>query len=334
MKLTFLNIGFGESVLAETDTGSILIDAGLDRGCVYDGRSHVRPADYLEQAGIRKIDVVVSTHIHSDHILGLPEVVRRFPVGELWVNALSPCKSPRFVPEDFREDDSSRISAEELRQYSLLLEICREKDIPVRELSQYEKKSAAGFSISVLSPSRQGQEKYREKLSRLQRTTDQNEFRALSAEISAESNENSAALLLDGRKSGGFRALMTADLSKEFAIPMREHPELFRAELLKAPHHGNPNCLPPGFFKTVSPDMVFLCASWDRRYGCPGLSFLKKAGEYFDAAGKKRAILCSDSLQIPPFLFSGGSRIATEVWNDSISDRLFYRLIKKRNSDE
>ncbi len=39
--------------------------------------------DYLKQAGITEIDLVISTHPHEDHIGGLISVLENFPVGEV-----------------------------------------------------------------------------------------------------------------------------------------------------------------------------------------------------------------------------------------------------------
>ena len=38
----------------------------------------------LERRGLDHIDVVVSTHIHEDHVCGLLPVLERFTPGELW----------------------------------------------------------------------------------------------------------------------------------------------------------------------------------------------------------------------------------------------------------
>jgi competence protein ComEC len=54
----------------------MLIDAGT-----YEAGPVI--ADWLKNKGISKIDVVVSTHPHSDHIGGLPYILKRFKIGVL-----------------------------------------------------------------------------------------------------------------------------------------------------------------------------------------------------------------------------------------------------------
>ena len=74
----FIDVGQGDSVLVHSDTHAVLIDAGppaATQGIV----------NYLEQLGIRTLDYVVATHPHNDHIGGMPGVLDRFWVRELWM---------------------------------------------------------------------------------------------------------------------------------------------------------------------------------------------------------------------------------------------------------
>ena len=69
----FLNVGQGDSILIEYENESMLIDAGeSDQGEVV--------TDYLQNQGISKLEYVVATHPHSDHIGGIDEVLNNFQV--------------------------------------------------------------------------------------------------------------------------------------------------------------------------------------------------------------------------------------------------------------
>lgn len=82
LKVTFLDVGMGDSVLIEfpNDT-TMLIDAGSGgiEGFADIGRSVVAP--YLWNKGIRRIDAVIGTHFHEDHMGGLLYILKNFDTG-------------------------------------------------------------------------------------------------------------------------------------------------------------------------------------------------------------------------------------------------------------
>ncbi|OPY11350.1 MAG: ComEC family competence protein [Syntrophus sp. PtaB.Bin001] len=66
----------------------MLVDGGGVYGEGFDiGRSVVAP--FLWHEGIGKIDVVVLTHAHTDHLGGLPFLLENFRVREVWSNGES-----------------------------------------------------------------------------------------------------------------------------------------------------------------------------------------------------------------------------------------------------
>lgn len=89
LKLTFLDVGQGNCALIQLPEGkSILIDGGGFEGSSFDvGRYVVAP--FLLREKIRKIDVLILTHPHPDHLNGLIYILKNFPVGEIWTNGES-----------------------------------------------------------------------------------------------------------------------------------------------------------------------------------------------------------------------------------------------------
>ena len=71
IKVTVLNVGQADSILIQSDTKTVLIDAGEQK---------VDVANQLQSKGIGQIDLVVATHPHADHIGGMEEVVNHFNI--------------------------------------------------------------------------------------------------------------------------------------------------------------------------------------------------------------------------------------------------------------
>ncbi|MGZ6126046.1 MAG: ComEC/Rec2 family competence protein, partial [Myxococcales bacterium] len=87
MTITFLAVGQGDSAVVQFPGGAaMLVDAGGDLrwpGRFDPGARDIAPA--LAELGIRKLDVAVLTHPHPDHAGGMPAVLDRVAVGELWM---------------------------------------------------------------------------------------------------------------------------------------------------------------------------------------------------------------------------------------------------------
>jgi competence protein ComEC len=85
LKLTFFSIGQGESTLVTLPDGKrMLIDGGgsLREGGMDVGERLLAPA--LWYMGVDRIDYMVLSHPHPDHLKGLKFIAANFKVGEFW----------------------------------------------------------------------------------------------------------------------------------------------------------------------------------------------------------------------------------------------------------
>ena len=72
--------GGQSTLLVDTAThASLLVDTGWPTP---DGRDASRIQAAMRDAGITRIDHLVITHFHVDHVGGVPELVKRVPIGE------------------------------------------------------------------------------------------------------------------------------------------------------------------------------------------------------------------------------------------------------------
>jgi competence protein ComEC len=79
LKVYFVDVEGGQSTLFVTPAGqSLLIDTGWQGN---EGRDADRIVAVAKRAGLSKIDYVLLTHYHEDHVGGVPQLVARIPVG-------------------------------------------------------------------------------------------------------------------------------------------------------------------------------------------------------------------------------------------------------------
>jgi competence protein ComEC len=82
LALHFLDVGQGDAAAIRTPGGHwILVDGGPVGPSSDAGRSVVVP--FLRRHGVRKLDAVVLSHAHADHLGGFPSVLDRIPAGEV-----------------------------------------------------------------------------------------------------------------------------------------------------------------------------------------------------------------------------------------------------------
>jgi beta-lactamase superfamily II metal-dependent hydrolase len=79
--VTFIDVGQGDSILIESPDGQIAL---IDGGSAGSGA-----LTYLQNRGIKSIDIMIATYPGGDHIGGLSEVLDAMPVRKVFTNAQS-----------------------------------------------------------------------------------------------------------------------------------------------------------------------------------------------------------------------------------------------------
>ncbi len=79
LKVNYIDVGQGDSIFIQLpNKENMLIDAGE----AYESENVI---NYLNNLGIKKIDYVVGTHPHTDHIGGLERVINTFDIGSIYM---------------------------------------------------------------------------------------------------------------------------------------------------------------------------------------------------------------------------------------------------------
>ncbi|MBD5585905.1 MBL fold metallo-hydrolase [Clostridium botulinum] len=77
LKVHYIDVGQGDSILVQTKDKNILIDAGTRK-------SSDNLISYLKKQHIKKLDYVIATHPHEDHIGGMPKVIEEFEISNFY----------------------------------------------------------------------------------------------------------------------------------------------------------------------------------------------------------------------------------------------------------
>ncbi len=134
LRLDFFSVGQGEaSLITFPDGKRMLVDGGgsFREGGLDPGERLLAPAFW--RRGIDRLDYLVLTHPHPDHLNGLLFLARNFPVGEFWESGI--------------HDGSSN--------YLALKKLLQEKGVPIRRIDATSKPiSLGGVIFETLSPRR------------------------------------------------------------------------------------------------------------------------------------------------------------------------------------
>jgi len=124
----FISVGQGDSTLVTKGDTAVLIDAGGSYSGADTGRFIVGP--HLLHRGITSLDLVVITHTHPDHIGGMPFILDRFEVKEVWTN----------------------VESDKGRYFDDVLRITKRKSIPVKTVGLGDDCMLDTIGIGVLNP--------------------------------------------------------------------------------------------------------------------------------------------------------------------------------------
>ncbi len=273
MKLTFVNVGYGEAILLECPDPAfpggcftMLIDGGGADPSEFLGNTTGRIPlhEYLKARALSHLDLVVNTHPHEDHVSGLLPAAEAIPVRELW--QILP---PAFCREGMRELDVSLARSRSQEKFlhalndcaalSRLVEDAGGRVLRVRPGKQGE--LCEGLRYTILGPSEEKLRDLEARCAALYAEADEEAFLEKLNALDAQLNNRSVILLLE---YGETRILLPGDTN--LAGYEGLDPELLKADLFKVGHHGQRDGADEKLLQAVQARVVVCCANSDRLY--------------------------------------------------------------------
>lgn len=127
LQVHFIDLGNADCILVRQGEHNLLIDAG-------DVGDEKEIVDYLDRHGVKKLDLVIATHPHADHIGEMAAVLDRYPVD---------CFIMAFMPEG--KEPTTNV-------YRKMLQVLDEKDIPLEEAEPGHVYTLGTAQLQILAP--------------------------------------------------------------------------------------------------------------------------------------------------------------------------------------
>lgn len=313
MKMHFINVGYGEAIFVERNGFTILIDGGTNRPEEYECPGCIRVTEYLESLGVNQIDLVIITHIHDDHIGGITDIIRNFPVKQVWIN-VKPGKMVMDMVERFESvidgNLSSTLFRNALASYGEIYDACEHRGIPFFQKGTEDGglTLAEGFEIEILTPHKALQKEVLALFSMLLEEKDPGKAEALFRAIDQGGNRSSISLRI---KAGKAAALLSGDKVDGWEEIYKQRGNTLESQILKLTHHGQRDGMPSAMVELSQPEIFVVCTSADKRFHSAHPDVVERAEVFLREKGKSGGVYITGCLQ--PDLDA--------AWNEKPEDR-------------
>ena len=331
MQITIINVGYGDAILFQSSGGvTALLDGGSALESEFSGDPYrIRAADYLRRENVTKLDAVLISHIHEDHVCGLEPIFEMCSVKQLYVPYpvepfLQGCEL-RPAPDAFR---SVPLYTNALNAYRRILLRAMKAGTAVTVVGPGDTlRLGPELNAKVLAPKARNIREYMELVEQAYASAGQESaVTELLTKLDAMSNRTSTLLRFETAK--------IVFLSAADSCP-REWDELPSSSLkdgnvLKLPHHGQIDSISEQFMKDMPLEYVITTASSDRRYNSANAEVYKRLTQW--RAPHPPKFLFSDERSYPPYFSQpdGFQAITLEIDSGVITPK-FIKTNEKEN---
>ena len=265
LRVTFLDVGQGDSILIRTADKIILVDAGDDKADA--ANSSIIP--YFKKEGIKKIDIAVISHPHRDHFGGFIQLVQSIPIGEF------------IYSSDSMGAGDPEESSSDAQLYMKLHDAIVAKGIPYTQVKMGEKLDwGTGIITEVL---------HAENKSALSRSIDTRRFEQMykpdevtsrtgTDTIKISANEQSLIIKMTAGKTS---YLLTGDAERGAeSVAISAFRDKLNSTVLKSGHHGSKTSSSNPLMDLVRPEYGVISVAAKNSFGHPNKETLDKYAFY------------------------------------------------------
>lgn len=321
MRVTLINVGYGDAILFQCSSGTtVLLDGGSALESEFAGDPYrVRSQDFLREQNITHLDAVIISHIHEDHVCGLEAVLQQIPAAQILVPyPVEPFLRGRELhpaPGAFR---SVPLYTNAFNAYRRILLRAREDGVPITvvgpgdclELDQE-------LRVHVLAPKPSVIRTYMDLVGQAYEAETEQAATECLTKLDSMSNQTSMLLRVE---SGGKALLFAADCCPrewdEVPIFLLEN-----VNVLKLPHHGQIDSISEQFMGNMPLEYVITTSASDRRYNSANPQVYQRLSQW--RAPHPPEFLFSDERSYPPFFSQpeGFQAITLEIDSGGITPK-------------
>lgn len=214
MEVHFINVGREDAIVIRSNNKVIFIDGGS-----YSNKSKITP--YLQALGVSKIDVMIGSHLHYNHIQAQADLLDNFDVGAIYYpQDLASC-----VTETYCDSDDQKYILDAIKRHNKSYNIMKVND----------RISVGDMSILCVGPS---------------------DFQTKSQNIYRQ-NYNSLNFIVS---YGSTKFMFTGDHMQSSNLTRNFDTNTLNVDVLKYPHHGY-DSLTNALMDAMSPEYVVVTSN-------------------------------------------------------------------------
>lgn len=234
LEADFLDIGQGDAILIKTpENQTMLIDGGPNNKVLQKLGEHLTALD-------KKIDIVLLTHPHADHVAGLVEVLKRYEIGLV---ILTGAELKTDVYSEF-------LKAAESKNIKILI-------AEAGEAIHFDN----DLEFDVLSPPND---------------LSQSVFNKKSEGFGSGGNDVNDTSIVGKLIFKNFSMMFMGDATYRIENKLLAYGDNLKSDILKVGHHGSKYSSSISFLRAVSPKAVVIEVGAKNRYGHPSEAALSR----------------------------------------------------------